>query len=169
MTNPAAACGPVCGQADALGRWDDRSRRVRRTPEQWPELGFERLDPLTQTELISAHFEAAKFGRTTGTGLVKDHFLASIWSEYRQNLVDRIDPVYTVSRFVKHSVMHRPWRDANRRTSFLWAATTLRAFGYLVRVDTEEAKQFKETVKQLRFGEVYDWFEKAVREAERAD
>jgi hypothetical protein len=59
--------------------------------------------------------------------------------------------------------MHRPWRDANRRTSFLWAATNLRAFGFLIRVDTPDARAFKESVKQRTFSDVHGWFEREVQ------
>lgn len=126
----------------------------------WSALGFERLEALPFHRLVDAHLLAASHGFTTGTGPVKHHFLDAIWAEYQRNVRERIDPIYTATRFVKHTVMHRPWRDANRRTSFLWASTHLRAFGRLVRIDSTEARAFKQRVKNESFATVYTWFEK---------
>lgn len=87
----------------------------------------------------------------------KPHFLQAIWEEYHANVRERIDPVYTATRWVKHVVMHRPFRDANRK-AFLWAATHFRAFGILVHVDTPEAILFKGMAKNQDFAHVYAWF-----------
>ncbi|MHB8603690.1 MAG: hypothetical protein ACYDCK_00425 [Thermoplasmatota archaeon] len=104
-------------------------------------------------------------GLTFARGLEKPHFLDSIWSEYRGNLAARIDPVYTATRWIKHSVMHRPFADANRRTAFLWALTHFEAFEIQMRVDTAEAIRYKETVKGVTFVELYKWLSDRTRDS----
>lgn len=158
----AVGCGPLCGQGDWTARWDKPERRVAAS-SGWAGEGFELLRSQSLDEVVETHLLAASHGRTTGTGVTKPHFLDSIWAEYQRNIEDRIDPVYTATRLVKHVVMHRPFADANRRTSFLWSATHFAAFGHRIVIDTPEAVRFKESAKQARFEQVYTWFEKQVR------
>lgn len=113
------------------------------------------------------HKVAASVGvyRHKKVGFEKPHFARSIFEEYQRNIADRIDPVYTAARFAKHIGMHRPFYDANRRTAFTWAATHFDSFGVAIQIDTSEAAEFRQKLKQRLFAEVYDWF---AREAERA-
>lgn len=142
--------------------WNEPTLR-QRASDAWDPEAFEDLLLLDQSDLIETHFRASKHGRLTRAGVDKQHFLDSIWLEYRANLEARIDPIYTAARWVKHVVMHRPFYDANRRTGFAWAADHLGFWGIDLVINTPDAVAYKHTVRNRPFREVYAWFAERAR------
>jgi prophage maintenance system killer protein len=126
---------------------------------RWSQDGFDILKAVQIRDLVRAHELATTVGTTHGVGVKKHHFLDSIYREYQWNIHERIDPLYTATRWVKHMVMHRPFADANRRTAFLWTVTHFKAFGRRIDVDTTEAIDYKVLVKNKGFRDVRTWFQ----------
>lgn len=157
-------CGRRCGAREGDDRWDHPSLR-RPAGQEWSDVGFVRLRNLDFRDLMPVHEEAASHGRTTGKGLVKEHFMIGIWGEFQGHLAERLNPVYIAARWVKHSVMHRPFKDANRRTAFLWTAILFDAFDLYIQVHTPEAIEYKSMVRNEPFVKTYAWFAHQVARA----
>lgn len=142
--------------------WDDLSFRKPAELGAWPEDGYALLLGLSQSHLVDVHLRASTHGRLTRAGVSSKATLNSLWAEYRENLEAKLDPIYIATRWVKHQIMHRPFYDANRRTSFAWAATHYSAWGRRLAIDTPEAVAYKTSVRNVPFGDVYKWFEERV-------
>lgn len=164
MIEAGPSCGSGCGASGGDNRWNHPPLQRPAGPE-WPVIGFQRLEALDFRDLLPVHEEAARHGRTTGRGLVKEHFMVGIWEEFQRHLNKRLDPVYIATRWVKHSVMHRPFKDANRRTAFLWTAVLFDAFDLYIQVHTPEAIEYKGKVRNEPFTDTYGWFAHQVERA----
>jgi len=142
--------------------WDDFEFRKPADLAVWPADGYSLLLGLDQSGLLDVHHRASKHGRLTRAGVSAQPTLDALWTEYRDNLQAKLDPIYVATRWVKHQIMHRPFYDANRRTSFSWAATHFAAWDRALVIDTPEAVAYKTSVRNVPFSDVYKWFQKRV-------
>jgi len=126
---------------------------------------YEQLKYIDGDKVKEIHDEAIKIGEAWNNG-IRDEGSLFYLVELLNRMIERKEDMITMAaRIMAFIIKEHPFWDGNHRTAFEMAQLILRAFGYEIKVDREEAKTFIRSIDRPDIKEktIKKWMKKKIQ------